>query len=455
MRDYVTIVGAGLAGAEAAWQAAQLGVHVRLYEMRPVVGTPVHQTGNMAELVCSNSLRSNALERGPGLLKEEMRRLGSLILRSADAHSVPAGTALAVDRVLFGGAVTDAVEQHPLITVERCEITEVPTDRPCVVATGPLTSDALSDALCRTMREATGSEEFLYFFDAVSPIVETDTINHDRVFEASRYGKGEAAYLNCPMNEIQYDIFRDALLAAEKASLHEFERKFFFEGCLPIEELAERGRDTMRFGPMKPVGLLNPKSGNTQPFAVVQLRQENSAKTLYNLVGFQTRLTWPEQTRVFHKIPGLEGAEFARYGVIHRNTFINSPRVLKPTYEFCPDGAAAGLFFAGQITGVEGYIESAASGLIAGLNAALLARGEDAIVFPPTTALGALSHYISTADPEHFQPMNFNFGLLIPLDDPPRSKKLAREMMVQRALKNIKEIASELDDRRTNSNSTP
>lgn len=445
MNDHVTIIGAGLAGSEAAWQIARRGVKVRLFEMRPVVSTSVHHTGNFAELVCSNSLRSNALDRGPGLLKEEMRTLDSIIMRCADDTTVPAGSALAVDRVKFGEMVTHSIESHPNITVERVEISDIPEEDPCIIATGPLTSDALSHSIARLMESTTGTRDFLYFFDAVSPIVDAETLDHSKVFEGSRYDKGDAAYLNCPMTREQYESFRAALLSAEKVEVHDHERKFFFEGCLPIEELASRGPDTMRFGPMKPVGLVDPRQNDNdptrRPYAVVQLRQENSAKTLYNLVGFQTRLLWPEQTRVFRMIPGLEKAEFVRYGVIHRNTFINSPQVLAPTYQW---KARPGLFFAGQITGVEGYIESAASGLIAGINAARLIRGESPTTIPPETALGALAHYITTADPKHFQPMNINFGLLAPLDDPPRSRKLAREKLVDRALESVRGIAIQL-----------
>jgi methylenetetrahydrofolate--tRNA-(uracil-5-)-methyltransferase len=441
MSGYVTIIGAGLAGSEAAWQAAEQGVDVHLYEMRPHVQTPAHQTGDFAELVCSNSLRSNETLRGPGLLKEEMRRLDSLILRCADTSTVPAGAALAVDRQVFSRKVTAEIEAHPRIHVKRVEVTAIPAERPCIIASGPLTSAALASSIQELIRSLTGSEESLYFYDAISPIVEAESINYAKVFHASRYGKGEdASYLNCPMNAEQYHAFRRELLAARKVELHDFEKGHLFEGCLPIEELAARGVDTMRFGPLKPIGLRHPTTGE-QPYAVVQLRQENTARTLFNLVGFQTRLLWREQERVFRMIPGLERAEFVRFGSVHRNTFINSPRLLEVTGQVrgCP-----GLFFAGQITGVEGYIESAASGLVAGVNAARLLRGGDAIIFPRETAIGALMHYVVGADPENFQPMNINFGLLSPLEKSTGDRKRDRLAMVERSLRSIAEIAKAL-----------
>jgi len=437
MNDYLTIIGAGLAGSEAAWQAAELGVDVRLFEMRPEVQTAVHQTGDFAELVCSNSLRSTDLTRGPGLLKQEMRRLDSLVVRCADATAVPAGAALAVDRRAFSRTITAVLEAHPRITIEREEVSVIPDETPCIVATGPLTSESLSAPIRDLMLSLTGNCEFLYFCDAVSPIVDAHTIDFAKVFRASRYDKGdEAAYLNCPMGEDEYDSFREELLGAGKVELRDFEEKHFFEGCLPIEELAARGRDTLRFGPMKPVGLLNPDTGE-RSFAVVQLRQENNAKSLYNLVGFQTRLLWPEQERVFRMIPGLEKADFVRLGVIHRNTYINSPRVLLPT---CELKERPGLFFAGQITGVEGYIESAACGLVAGINAARRVRGDEPTVFPQETAIGALIRYITTSDPESFQPMNINFGLLPPLENPTKDRKRNRQAMAERALSRLKTL---------------
>lgn len=408
----LAVVGGGLAGCEAAWQAAERGLAVDLYEMRPGRMTPAHRTPALAELVCSNSLRGASLENAPGLLKEEMRRLGSLVMAAADAHRVPAGGALAVDREGFSRFITEAVSAHPRIRLHRQEVTRLPGDPGgpeaslAVVATGPLTSDALAAAI----RDFTGSEH-LYFFDAAAPVVTADSIDYQRVFRASRYGKGEGdAYLNCPLTREEYLRFWEALTTAERAPRHDFDRTPFFEGCLPVEEMARRGPETLRFGPMKPVGLADPRTGET-PYAVVQLRRDNREGTLYNLVGFQTTLKWGEQVRVFRMIPGLEGAEFARLGVVHRNLFINSPRLLEATLRarFRP-----GLFFAGQMTGVEGYVESAATGLVAGINAARVAGGQAPLVFPPETATGALCHYITTADPATFQPMNVAFGLLPP-----------------------------------------
>ena len=424
----VTVIGAGLAGSEAAWQIAAQGVPVTLYEMRPVRSTPAHHTDKFAELVCSNSLRANALTNAVGVLKEEMRRLGSLILRAADANAVPAGGALAVDRDGFSAAVTDAIRGHPLIEVRNEEVTDIPQEGIVVVATGPLTSPALSDRI----RELTG-EEFFYFYDAAAPIVERDSIDMEKVYVASRYGKGEAAYLNCPMTEDEFNAFYEALVTAETAELKSFEKEIYFEGCMPIEVMAARGRQTLLFGPMKPVGLPDPRTGKL-PYAVVQLRQDNAAGTLYNLVGFQTHLKWGEQKRVFRMIPGLENAEFVRYGVMHRNTFINSPKLLKPTYQFRHRDT---LLFAGQMTGVEGYVESAASGLIAGINAGRLARGLDPVVPPQETAHGSMARYITTADFRNFQPMNANFGLFPPLEERIRGKKEKNEALARRALEAI------------------
>ncbi len=401
----VTIIGAGLAGSEAAWQAAELGRRVVLYEMRPGTMTPAHKTGDFAELVCSNSLKSNNLDRAGGILKEELRRLGSLILRCADATAVPAGSALAVDRVRFATMVTEALQQHPNIEVRREEVIEVPDFGPTILASGPLTSQPLA----RSMFGLTG-ETYLFFYDAISPIVDRDSIDDDKVFLASRYGKGEAAYINCPMDEAQYMAFYEALMGAE-ISLHaDVNPDELFEGCLPIEVIASRGPEGPRFGPMKPVGLRDPRTGQ-QPYAVVQLRAENQELTMYNLVGFQTSLRYGEQDRVFRMIPGLENAEFLRYGQIHRNTYINAPTLLHPTYQF---RKREDLFFAGQITGVEGYMESTGSGLMAGINAARLLAGKPLLVLPRETVLGALAHHITTADPQHFQPMNANFGILPP-----------------------------------------
>jgi methylenetetrahydrofolate--tRNA-(uracil-5-)-methyltransferase len=427
----VTVVGAGLAGSEAAWQIAEQGVEVTLYEMRPVRQTPAHHTDKFAELVCSNSLRANSLTNAVGILKEEMRRFSSIIIDAADYCAVPAGGALAVDRHEFAEAVTDRIRNHPRIEVRNEEITEIP-DGIVVIATGPLTSPDLSNCL----KGLTG-QEYLYFYDAAAPILDKETINMDKVFLASRYDKGEAAYLNCPMNEEEFDAFYEALITAEEVALKEFEKEVFFEGCMPIEVMAKRGKQTMLFGPMKPVGLIDPRTGK-QPFAVVQLRQDNSAGTLYNIVGFQTHLKWPEQKRVFQMIPGLENAEIVRYGVIHRNTFINSPRLMRPSYQYRDRD---GLFFAGQMTGVEGYVESAASGLIAGINAGRLARGLESVEFPKETAMGSMAHYITTANPDSFQPMNANFGLFPPLEKKIRNKKERYEQYAQRALDKIQNFS--------------
>ncbi|KMZ40407.1 MULTISPECIES: FADH(2)-oxidizing methylenetetrahydrofolate--tRNA-(uracil(54)-C(5))-methyltransferase TrmFO [Bacillales] len=429
----ITVVGAGLAGSEAAWQIAQAGVKVKLYEMRPKTQTPAHHTDKFAELVCSNSLRANTLTNAVGVLKEEMRRLNSVIIESADRCAVPAGGALAVDRHEFAAHVTDAVRNHPLVEVVSEEITEIP-EGIVVIATGPLTSPALSTKL----KELTG-EEYLYFYDAAAPIIEKDSIDMNKVFVASRYDKGEAAYLNCPMTEEEFNRFYDALISAETVPLKEFEKEIFFEGCMPIEVLAKRGHKTMTFGPMKPVGLVDPRTGK-KSYAVVQLRQDNSAATLYNIVGFQTHLKWPDQKRVFSLIPGLENCEIVRYGVMHRNTFINSPKLLKPTYQYKDRET---LFFAGQMTGVEGYVESAASGLLAGINAARLAKGEELIELPPETIMGSMARYITTADPKHFQPMNANFGLVPEWPERIRDKRLKNEKLAERALDTIQNFTQE------------
>ncbi|TEB16557.1 Methylenetetrahydrofolate--tRNA-(uracil-5-)-methyltransferase TrmFO [Pelotomaculum sp. FP] len=424
----VTIIGAGLAGSEAAWQVARKGIKVKLYEMRPDKQTPAHRGSLFAELVCSNSLRASSLENAVGLLKEEMRRMGSLIMHCADKFRVPAGGALAVDRELFSSCVTETLYQHPLIEICRTEVTAIPEDDTVILATGPLTSEAMAESI----RQFSG-EEYLYFYDAVAPIVSGDSINMDQVFRSSRYGKGEAAYLNCPMDEEQYQTFWDALVKAEKAPRKEFEQSTHFEGCLPVEVLAARGKDTLLYGPLKPVGLIDPKTGK-RPFAVVQLRQENADATMYNLVGFQTGLKWSEQTRVFRLIPGLEKAEFLRLGVMHRNTYINSPALLNPTYE---SKKRPGLFFAGQLTGVEGYVESSAAGLVAGINAARRAAGKETLAFPGDTGHGSLAHYITSADPAHFQPMNISFGLFPPLDHKIRDKKERYRLIAQRSLESL------------------
>ncbi|WP_367307421.1 methylenetetrahydrofolate--tRNA-(uracil(54)-C(5))-methyltransferase (FADH(2)-oxidizing) TrmFO [Alicyclobacillus acidocaldarius] len=433
---HVTVIGAGLAGSEAAWQAANRGAKVTLYEMRPVQMTPAHHTDRFAELVCTNSLRSNSITNAVGLLKEEMRRLDSVIMRAADAHAVPAGNALAVDRDGFSQRVTELVSQHPNITVVREEVTEIPKDGVTVVATGPLTSPALSEDIRRLVGHGD-----LYFYDAAAPIVTKESIDMSKVFFQSRYDQGDAAYINCPMTEEEFEAFYDALVHAECAELKDFEEERYFEGCMPIEALAKRGKQTLLFGPMKPVGLRDPRTGR-RPFAVVQLRQDNAAATLYNMVGFQTHLKWGEQKRVFRMIPGLEQAEFVRYGVMHRNTYINSPVALLPTYQA---KARPTLFFAGQMTGVEGYVESAASGLIAGINAARVAAGQDALVFPPTTSMGSLAHYITHASPQGFQPMNATFGIFPPLDPPVKDKKARYERYAERALEDLQALMRELE----------
>lgn len=421
----LTIIGGGLAGCEAAWQAAERGVNVTLYEMRPAMMTPAHRSDRLAELVCSNSLKSNLLTSTHGLLKEEMRRLGSLIISCAEETSVPAGQALAVDRELFSALVTKKIEEHPNIEVHREEMVSIPSDRPVVIATGPLTSDALAQEIAKL----TGSER-LYFYDAIAPSIEADSIDREKCFSGARYDKGDA-YINCGLSREEYFALRDALLAAEKTPLHAFEGKVrFFEGCLPIEELAARGPKTLAFGPMKPVGIRHPKTGENY-FAVVQLRQENKEGTVYGLVGFQTRLLWPEQKRVLSMIPGLENARFVRYGQIHRNTYIDSPRLLYPTLQICADPM---ILFAGQITGVEGYMESTASGLIAGINATRVIQGKELLTLPKETMIGALLDYISSAPVKQFQPMNANFGILPPLIPPEKKDEIKRAKMIERAL---------------------
>lgn len=435
MENDVTIIGGGFAGSEAAWAVAQAGVRVRLFEMRPVRQTPVHQTPYLAEPVCSNSLKSNLITTASGLLKWEMRRFGSLVLECAEETAVPAGEALAVDRELFAQAVTGRLEAHPLVEIVREEVTDIPDSRPLIIATGPLTSDALAQAIGRL----TGNQK-LYFYDAVSPIVDALTLNMERIFVASRYGKGDAAYLNCPMSREQYEAFIDALLSAETVPPHDFEEPRYFEGCLPIEEIAARGRDALRFSRFKPVGLIDPRTGK-RPYAVVQLRQENLQGTLYGLVGCQTRMKWGEQKRVFRLIPGLENAEFVRYGVMHRNTYIHSPTLLEPTLQLRNDPT---IFFAGQITGVEGYIESAMCGIVAGLNAARLIRGLPPLTLPPETMMGALLDYISHYTGKDFQPMNANFGLL-PEPEPPVRDRWQRIMAkVERAQRSLQRFLQEL-----------
>ena len=458
----IRIVGGGLAGSEAAWQAASLGVPVVLHEMRPVRRTAVHKTDALAELVCSNSFRGDKLDNAVGLLKEEMRRLGSLVMRVAEEARVPAGAALAVDRERFAQLMTEAVAGHPLITIVRDEVTTIPASseqEPVILATGPLASEALSADL----RQLVG-QDYLYFYDAISPIVLAESIDRDKVFRQSRWDRslvrlkpdtteaamapagpacgvddGQGDYLNCPMTRDEYERFYDAVIHAESATVHDFDKEKFFEGCLPIEVMAHRGADTMRFGPMKPVGLVDPKTGRA-PYAAVQLRQDNIAGDHFSLVGFQTQLKWGEQERVLRLIPGLEHAEFVRFGMVHRNTYVNGPAVLSDTWQV---RSRPTLFLAGQMSGVEGYVESAASGLLAGLNAAALARGEAPMAAPKTTAIGALAYYVSHANPAHYEPSNITFGIMPALapDALPRGRskdKLAKKLAVaERALTDL------------------
>jgi methylenetetrahydrofolate--tRNA-(uracil-5-)-methyltransferase len=434
MSHEVHIIGGGLAGSEAAWQLAERGHEVVVHEMRHVRGTEAHKTDRLAELVCSNTFKSTETSNAHGLLKAEMRLLGSMILECADAARVPGGSALTVDREIFSRAVHDRVTSHPRIVVERGEVTSIPS--PGVVATGPLTSSALAE----TIRTRLGLEA-LAFYDAIAPIVAHDSIDYGVVFRASRYGKetmpGEidGAYLNCPMSREQYDAFIDALTTADKATAHEFDAVPYFEGCMPAEEMARRGRDTLRFGPMKPVGLADPRTGR-EAYAVVQLRMEDRAGRMWNLVGFQTRLRYPEQQRVFRLIPGLENAEFLRFGSIHRNSYLNAPAALLPHLALRDDALA---LFAGQLTGVEGYTESTATGLLAGINLSRLLAGDEPVLPPPTTMLGALYRYMREADPRHFQPMNANFGLVDDLGERVRDKRAKKERLAERALAVMRE----------------
>ncbi len=428
MAEVINVIGGGLAGVEAAWKAAERGHKVRLFEMRPKKSTPAHKTDKLAELVCSNTLGGIDITTPRGLLKKEMELLGSLIIDAAKRTSVPAGGALAVDREKFADYITEKIENHPNIEVIREEVKEIPEEGITVVATGPLTSDEFS----KYLREYLGQEE-LSFYDAISPIVYADTIDYSKCFWGSRWGKGGDDYLNCPMTEEEYDRFYRALMEAEKVPLKDFEKACYFEGCMPIEEMAERGKETLLFGPLRPVGLIDPRTGK-QPYAVVQLRKENREGTLLNLVGFQTKLKYPEQKRVFRLIPGLENAEFARYGSIHRNTFIKSPVLLKRTLQLKKNPR---VLFAGQITGVEGYPESAATGIIAGLNASRLLEGKEPVYPPETTMVGALLKYITSADPKHFQPMNANFGLLPPPERRIKGKLNRRKYLSERALRDM------------------
>ena len=436
--DFVRVLGAGLAGCEAAWQIAQRGIAVQLVEMKPHKKTPAHHENGFAELCCSNSLRSDALSNAVGLLKEEMRRVGSLVMEAADATRVPAGSALAVDRALFSEYITTRLKNHPLITVEEAEVTALPEDGVTVVATGPLTTDALAADIVRL----TGKNG-LNFFDAVAPIVDFSSIDMDVAFFASRYDKGDADYINCPMTKEQYDVFYEALTTANEAELKDFDKKELkvFEGCMPVEVMARRGYDTLRYGPLKPVGLIDPRVGH-EYYAVVQLRKENKEGTMYNLVGFQTHLTFPEQKRVFSLIPGLENATFLRYGVMHRNTYLSSPGFLADTYATV---ARPTLFFAGQMTGVEGYIESAGSGLVAGINAARVARDMPTVSLPQHTMLGAMAAYVSHGGMGDFSPMNANFGLVERLAQKVRGGKAKRnEALSARALDALEGVLSQL-----------
>lgn len=442
MTATITVIGAGLAGCECAFQAAQRGVKVRLYEMKPASYSEAHHLPGLSELVCSNSLRGDSLANAVGLLKEELRWLNSLFMEGAEATRVPAGGALAVDRQLFSDHITRRIESHPLIEVVREEVTTIPEEGIVVIASGPLTSGNLAQAVGLI----TG--DYLYFYDAIAPIVTAESLDLTRLFRASRYGKGEGDdYLNCPLDQEGYLAFVASLLAAEKVEPKSFEKVVHFEGCMPIEEMASRGVETLRFGPMKPVGLVDPRVG-VEPHAVIQLRQENREGTMFNLVGFQTKLTYPEQRRIFRMIPGLEGAEFVRLGSMHRNTFINAPRLLLPTYQTKADPR---IFFAGQITGVEGYVESASSGFVAGVNAALLAKGESPVTPPAETAIGALITHLTRSDPDHFQPMNVNYGLFPAL--PGRVKKKdKRALLAERALTSLKNWTAEVPTLKENPN---
>ena len=435
MKPELVIIGGGLAGCEAAWQAATRGVRVLLYEMRPGRMTEAHKTGNLAELVCSNSLKSAEIFNAHGLLKEELRMLGSLIIRIADKTRVPAGSALAVDRHEFSNRVTEAIAAHPNIKIIREEVIEPSFEVPVIVATGPLTSDRFIAGLQRIIQE-----DLIYFYDAISPVISGSSINEEIAFRASRYDKGGADYINCPMGKEEYEHFYNMLIAADKATLREFEDIPYFEGCMPVEVMAERGRDTLVYGPLKPVGLKDPRSGET-PYAVVQLRQEDRFGQAYNMVGFQTRLKWPEQKRVFRMIPGLEHAEFLRYGSLHRNTFINSPLLLDHSLRLKREG---NLYMAGQIIGVEGYTESVAMGLLAGLSATAHLRGEEFIPPPDTTGVGGLLNYVTTGSLSGFQPMNINWGLFPPLSVKVKDKGAYRQKVAERAMKDIEKWKRQL-----------
>lgn len=435
MPEKVTVIGGGLAGSEATWQLAKRGIEVDLYEMRPVKMTPAHETGNLSELVCTNSMRSNQLSNAVGLLKEEMRQLDSLIMRVADETAVPAGGALAVDRDSFSKKITQIINELPNVHVHNEEIKDIPKEGINIIATGPLTSDSLATKI----KEFCGSES-LHFFDAAAPIITAESIDYNIVYKKSRYDKGEAAYLNCPMDKEQFVNFYNNLITAETAELHEFEKNNVFEGCMPIEVMAKRGEKTMLFGPLKPVGLEDPKTGKL-PYAVVQLRQDNASASMYNIVGFQTHLKFGEQKRVFSLIPGLANAVFVRYGKMHRNTYISSPEVLNSTYEtkLCKN-----LFFAGQMTGVEGYVESTGSGLVAGINASLRAIGESPIVFPKNTAIGSMANYITSTSAKNFQPMNASYSLMPQLKKKIRNKQERHLMQSKIALDELNEFKNKV-----------
>ena len=430
--ERVTVIGAGLAGCEATWQLIKRNIPVRLVEMRPKKESPAFHTDRFAELVCSNSLRSNAMNNAVGILKEELRQMDSLIMKSADMHAVPAGSALAVDRETFSQYITDIIKNHPLVEVVNEEMTSLP-EGPCIIATGPLTSDTLAKAI----HDFTAEDTF-HFYDAAAPIIEKDSIDFSKAYYKSRYDKGEASYINCPMNADEFEVFYDALIHAECVNLHDFEKETYFEGCMPIEEMARRGKKTMLFGPLKPVGL--EKDKDSHPVAVVQLRQDNVAASMYNIVGFQTHLTWPEQRRVFALIPGLENLKITRYGVMHRNSYLSSPVVLKETYQ---SKKRDDLFFAGQLTGVEGYVESCASGLIAGINMALYIQGKEPICFGNTCVMGSQAYYITHCDAKHFQPMNANFGIMHLNEKCKKHER--REKFASQALARIAQIKDEVD----------
>lgn len=429
--EKVTVVGAGLAGCEACWQLISQGIPVRLIEMRPKHASPAHHSDRFSELVCSNSLRSDSLNNAVGILKEEMRRLNSLIMKSADLHRVPAGSALAVDREGFSDWITETLKQHPLVEVLTEEVTQIPQGK-VIIASGPLTSDALSKAIREYLQA-----DYFHFYDAAAPIVEKDSIDFSKAYRKSRYDKGDADYINCAMDEKEFQTFYDALIHAETAPLHEFDKEIYFEGCMPIEEMARRGRKTLLFGPMKPVGLQRPDG--SRPYAVVQLRQDNAVDTLYNIVGFQTHLKWGEQKRVLSLIPGLENCQIVRYGVMHRNSYLCSPKVLRETYQ---SQKREDLFFAGQMCGVEGYVESAASGLIAGINMARLVQGKPLLVFPNTCIMGSMTYYITHADPSYFQPMNANFGIVTLKKAVKKHER--KEAICQQALQEIEALKEQL-----------